>query len=412
MRRIFKRKRIYLDYAASTPLSAGAHKKMEPYFWVHYGNAGALHKEGSVAKQALEEARNDIAHALTARPEEIIFTGSGTETNNLAIIGFMEALKLKKGTLSGVHVITSSAEHPSVLECFRSFEKEGVTIDMVDFDERGIINPKEVRALLKKETVFVSIAYVNNEIGTVQPIKDIAREIRLHEKEIGTQVAFHTDASQAPLYFDCTPSHLGVDLMTIDGQKIYGPKGVGFLYKRKGVILEEVMKGGNQEFGLRPGTENIPLIVGLQVSFTDAVSGRYKEVKEIKALQEFFLAKLKKEVPHAVLNGDPVLRSPSNINISIPGVDNEYLVIVLDEHGIAAATKSACLGHGNGEHSYVVASLYRDKRKHGSEDTDQSIALAKSAVRFSLGKGTTKRDISYVISILANEVKKIDTVEL
>ncbi len=420
MRGIFKRKRIYLDYAASTPLSLDAHKKMEPYFWEHYGNAGALHKEGSVAKQALEDARSDIAQAIKVHPEEIIFTGSGTEGNNLAILGYMEALKLKKGTLKNTHVITSSAEHPSVLECFRSFESEGVSIDMVDFDERGIINPKEVRALLKKETVFVSIAYVNNEIGTVQPIKAIAEEIRAHEKEKEKEkkgkmekIIFHTDASQAPLYFDCTTENLGIDLMTIDGQKIYGPKGVGFLYVRKGVMLKKIMNGGSQEFGLRPGTENIPLIVGLQVSFTDAVLGREKEVKKIKALQEFFLAELKKEIPQAILNGDPILRSPNNINISIPGIDNEYMVIVLDEHGVAAATKSACLGHGNGEHSYVVASLYNSNKKNkGDKEGDQTNTLAKSAIRFSLGSDTTKRDISYVISILLREAQKIDKVVL
>ena len=353
---------MYLDYAASTPLDPDVLKKMEPYWNVHFGNPGALHKEGAESKRVLNNAREEIAEAINSKPEEIIFTASGTEGNSLAVLGFMKALmkklRVEEKSVKGTHIITSSSEHPSVLDCFRSFQDEGFLVDMVDFDERGIIDPKEVRKLLQKETSFVSISYVNNEIGTVQPIKEIAKEIRAHEKETGAKIIFHIDASQAPLYFDCSPNNLGVDLMTIDGQKIYGPKGVGFLYKRSDVSLEPIMKGGNQEYGLRPGTENIPLIVGLKEAFVGAVKNKDNEIKRIKVLQDYFLELLKQEIPQATLNGDPNLRSPSNVNISIPGIDNEYLIIALDEHGVAAATKSACLGHGNGVHSYVVESLF------------------------------------------------------
>lgn len=407
-----KRNRIYLDYAAATPLDPHILKKMEPYWNICFGNAGALHQEGVESKRVLNKARDDIAKSILSKPEEIIFTASGTEGNSLAILGYMKSLenKLEKEgkSIRDLHVITGSAEHPSVLDSFKFFKKEGVSVDIVDFNEFGIINPKEVRRLLRKETSFISISYINNEIGTVQPIKDIAKEIRAHEKEMGTKIVFHIDASQAPLYFDCTPQHLGVDLMTVDGQKIYGPKGVGFLYKRDNIFLEPIMKGGNQEHGIRPGTENIPLIVGMKESFVKAVSNREKETKKIKILQDYFITLLEKDIPQSILNGDRVLRSPSNINISIPGMDNEYLVIALDESGIAAATKSACLGHGNGVHSYVVESLYRNNGENNGGD----INMAKSAIRFSIGRRTTKRDIERVVSVLIKEVEKLDRVGL
>ncbi|NQV93460.1 aminotransferase class V-fold PLP-dependent enzyme, partial [Candidatus Kaiserbacteria bacterium] len=204
-----KRKRIYLDYSASTPLDPRILKKMEPYWNIHFGNAGALHKEGVESKRVLDKARAQIAHSILSKPEEIIFTASGTEGNSLAVLGYINALEkriVNAGTsVKGLHVITSSAEHPSVLDCFRTFQDKGMSVDFVDFDERGIINPKEVRKLLQKDTVLVSVSYVNNEIGTVQPVKEIAREIRAFEKDIKSRIIFHIDASQAPLYFDCTP---------------------------------------------------------------------------------------------------------------------------------------------------------------------------------------------------------------
>ena len=406
------RKRIYLDYAAATPLDLGILKKMEPYFNIHFGNPGALHKEGIEAKRVLTDARARIAQSILSKPEEVIFTAGGTEGNNLAILGYINTLKekIEKGgtSIKDVHVITSSAEHPSVLDCFRSLKAQGVQVDMIDFNTQGIVEPKKVRKLLRKETLFASISYVNSEIGTVQPIKDIAKEIRAHEKETGASIVFHTDASQAPLYFDCTPSHLGVDLMTIDGQKIYGPKGVGFLYKKDSVSLSPIMKGGSQEHGLRPGTENVPLIVGMVASFIEATQNREKEVERIKILQDHFITLLTQHIPDAVLNGSRSLRSPNNINISIPGMDGEYLVVALDEHGIAAATKSACLEHTDIGHSYVVESLYINKQSKAG----LGATMAKSAIRFSLGRSTTKKDIEYTVSVLLDERQKIDKVVL
>ena len=392
-----------MDYAASTPLDTDVFKKMKPYWNIHFGNAGALHKEGVLAKKVLNEARGSIARLISSKAEEIIFTGSGTEGNNLAIMGYVNGFLKNESSIKNPHIITSSAEHPSVIECFRALEKDGVSVDMIDFNSKGIIEPEKIKKLFKKETIFVSISFVNNEIGTLQPIKDISREIKSYERKMGTKIVFHTDASQAPLYFDCTPDNLGVDLMTIDGQKIYGPKGVGFLYKRKNILLESIIKGGNQEYGLRPGTENIPLIVGMKESFSKAVFNRENETKKIKTLQDYFLELLEKNIPSAVLNGDRIMRSPNNVNISIPNIDNEYLVIALDENNIYASTKSACLGHSK-ELSRVVSSLYK-----GNLEYMKSI---KSAIRFSLGRENKKGDIDHVISVLFKEIKKLDIIGL
>ena len=270
---MFKTKRrVYLDYAAATPLDRDIEKKMIPYWSKYFGNAGGLHKEGRIARKAVTDARKKIAHAIKVQAEEVIFTASGTESNNLAIFGFMNKLKEEKGSVEEVHAISSSAEHPSVLDCFKTLEKEGLMVSYIDFNKEGMVEPKDVEALLTPKTRFLSIAYVNNEIGTIQPIKEISRKIKAYGKKERINILFHTDASQAPLYLDCTPHILGVDLMTIDAQKIYGPKGIGFLYKKKEVALSSVIKGGNQEFTLRAGTENTPLIVGMAESFARAAS--------------------------------------------------------------------------------------------------------------------------------------------
>lgn len=399
MRNLFGKKRIYLDFAAATPVDPRVLKKMQPYWSNRFGNPGGLHEEGRVTKDAVIASREHIAVAIGAHAEEIIFTASGTEGNNLALLGSLHALK-EAGGLTGAHIIMSSAEHPSVRDCAEFFKEEGVVIDFVDFNEDGLVDPHSVAKLLRKETKLVSIGYVNNEVGTVQPIRKIAEVIRVHEKKVGGAVTFHTDASQAPLYFNCRISQLDVDLMTIDGQKIYGPKGVGFLYKGQMTPLSPIMKGGNQEFGLRPGTENVPLIVGLAEAFVLATAEREAECERIGALQNYFINKLEREIPRAVLNGDRKQRSPNNVNVSIPGIDNEYLAVALDEHGVAVATKSACIGYGDGKYSYVVASLTKDADR------------ARSAIRFSLGRGVRKGDIDYVIAVIKREVAKIDRLKL
>jgi cysteine desulfurase len=400
MHALFSKKRIYLDYAAATPVDREVMKAMKPYWTECFGNAGGIHEEGRFSKKILTDSRNTIAQAIGVRSEEIIFTASGTEGNNLAIFGYINALREKGTPYEDMHAVVLSAEHPSVLDCFKSLEKEGVSVSYVTFNERGILEPQILKSVLTPKTRLVSIGYVNNEIGTIQPIGDIAKVIRAYEKEqhLKTSICFHTDASQAPLYLNCTPTHLGVDLMTIDGQKIYGPKGVGCLYKKESTPLTSLMKGGNQEFRLRPGTENIPLIVGLAVAFTKAVAGYEIMTKQLTPLRDYFISQALEKIPGAILNGHPTMRVANNINISIPGFDNEYLVVLLDEQGIAAATKSACLGYSTETHSYVVSSLT------GSE------MVARSSLRFTMGKYTTMRDIDRTVSALTQATQKLDRV--
>jgi cysteine desulfurase len=375
-------RRIYLDYAASTPLDSRVKKAMEPFWDEHFGNPGGIYQEGIYAKKVLEESRSKTAELLGARSEEIIFTSGGTESNSLAIIGFFNLLE-EKNLLKGNHVITSTIEHPSVLEIFKKYESKGLEVSFAPVDKDGILDLESFKKLLKENTVFVSIMYVNNEIGTIQPVKEVSKIL----KEFNDEIVFHSDASQGPLFLDVDVNNLGVDLMSIDGQKIYGPKGVGVLYIKDGINLNPVIIGGNQEKGLRPGTENVPLIVGL----TTALEIADKERKEVKGktleLREYLLEKLLK-ISGVELNGSRENRIANNINVSIKDQDSEYLVVVLDSKGIACATKSACI-RDRKIGSYVVQAL--DGRESG--------------LRFSLGRETTKEDLDRTFEALSEILK-------
>ena len=390
-----KNRRIYLDYASTTPCDKGALRAMERFWRKDFGNAGSLHREGVVAKKALDDARSDIAKTIQAHSDEIIFTSSGTESNNLAILGYVR--KLEKGGMNRVdmHIVTSTIEHPSVREVFSVLEKTGVKVSYVDVDESGSVNPADVYDVLTSQTVLVSIMYVNNEIGTIQPIVKIARKIRRFVEENSTSksrsLIFHTDASQAPLYLNCSVDRLGVDLMTVDAQKIYGPKGVGFLYKRRGVPITPLLIGGHQEYGIRSSTENIPLIVGLAHAFVSANCRREHDTKQVTTLRDYFIEKVLRKISDVELNGDRKERISNNINISIKGVEAEYIALVLDSCGIAVGTRSACASKED-RSSYVIRAL-------GKNDVH-----ARGALRFSLGRNTTKRDLDYTIKVLVEKV--------
>lgn len=375
-------RRIYLDYAASTPLDSRVKKAMEPFWDKHFGNPGGIYQEGVYAKKVLEESRNSVAELLGARSEEIIFTSGGTESNNLAIIGFFNYLE-EKNLLKGSHIITSAIEHPSVLEVFKKYERKGLEVSFAPVDNEGVLDLKSFKKLLKKNTIFVSIMYVNNEIGTIQPLKEVSKIL----KEFNSEIVFHSDASQGPLFLDVDVNNLGVDLMSLDGQKVYGPKGIGVLYIKKGINLSPVIIGGSQERGLRPGTENIPLIVGL-VSALKIVDKEREEVqKKTLELREYFLDKLLK-IPGVKLNGSRKNRIANNINVSIKGQDSEYLVVILDSKGIACATKSACI-RDREVGSYVVQALNGEG----------------NGLRFSLGRETTKEDLDKTFDALSEILK-------
>ncbi len=399
-------KRIYMDYASTTPLDPKVLKAMLPYFGEKFGNPSSIHTEGVEAKKALEAARKSVGLILNARANEMIFTGGGTESNNLAIFGAVRALEKSGVPISKMHFVTTVIEHSSVLECFRELEARGARVTYVPVESNGIVDPRKIAAALRPETVLVSVGYANNEIGTIQPVPKIARGIRNFRdgKTQSTKTKFqtnsksqfsnfqtpifHSDASQAPLYLDCSVERLGVDLLTLDGHKMYGPKGIGVLYVRRSVRLAPMLFGGGQERGLRSTTENVPLIVGFAKALEMAAASRVKESVRLTKLRDFCHSNILQNVgmTKMIINGDMKERLPNNINISIPNLDTEFALLQLDAAGIACSTKSSCLGSEGG--SYVVRAL------GGGE------SRAVSTLRFSFGRGTTKKDVDFLLARL------------
>jgi cysteine desulfurase len=343
-----------------------------------------------MAKRALEEAREMVAEAVGAHADEIVFTSGGTEGNVLAIEGVLRPL-LKSGV---VHAITTSIEHSSVLEPLRALKDEGLQLTELPVNSAGRISTDELQEAITPETAFISIQCINSEIGTVQAIKDIAKVIRQARKTFGTSIVFHCDASQAPLWKTIRVDSLGVDLLTLDGQKILGPKGVGALYVRRGTLLEALYKGGGQERGLRSGTENVPLVGAFAVALSDAQKNEDAAHKHIAKIRNLLLTEILKRLPDAVLNGavgDE--RAPNNLHISIPGLDGQMAVIALSREGVAASTRSAC--DTNVEHpSHVLVAL------------GLSQAHMQSAIRLTLLPGATMYDARRIAKALAEVAQR------
>lgn len=390
---LYPKKRIYLDFAAATPVPEHVRKAMEPYWSIDFGNPSSIHSEGVCALSALRAARKRVARALRVREEEVVFTSGGTESNNLAICGVLEAARERGLAYGDMHVITSTVEHVSVLRPLSRYEKQGVSVTYLDVDEAGLVSPQRVAEALTPQTILVSLMYVNNEIGTLTPIRKIAELIRtspLYAKQRegypSSYPLVHTDASQAPLFFDVAPERLEADLLTVDAQKLYGPKGVGLLYKKHDVELRALLEGGGQEEGLRPGTEALPLIVGFSVALERAVREHKVLYKRMKTLQELFLRELCTHIPDAVINGSIKERTPNNINISLPSMDAEFMVVKLDQNGVAASTASACRSQEGV--SRVVSRL--------TKRTDEGA----QALRFTFGRETTARDITRAVEAL------------
>jgi cysteine desulfurase len=408
-------RKIYLDNSATTPLDRKVISAMKKYWRKSFGNPSSIHKMGVEAKNVLEKARKVIADFLNAHDREIVFTSGGTEANNLAIFGvknYFEALLLnkevdeitqKQGFETKMHFITTEIEHSSILECFKKLEKDGHEVSYLKVDQFGLVNPKDLREIIKSETVLVSIGYANSEIGTVEPLREIIKEIRHKKKEFSREKNglpyFHSDASQAGLCLNMNVEELGVDLMTLDAQKMYGPKGVGALFVRDGIKIDPIILGGGQEAGMRSGTENIPLIVGFAKAVEIAKEKKEKESDRLTKLRNGFFDGIKKTIPSAVVNGHLEARLPNNINISIPGQDGEMLVFRLDEKGIVCSSASAC-SSGSGE-SYVVRKI-SEKMNLSKGEVD---SRAKSTLRFSMGKDTRKRHIKYLLKILKEVIE-------
>lgn len=383
---LFGKRRIYLDYASATPVHQKAVRALSDAMRV-FANPGALHCEGVVAKGLLTASRERIAKHLGCKARELIFTSGLTESNTIAVIGTARALEVRRRSLEGTHWVVSSIEHSSVLECFAEVERMGGAVTHVDPDPKGLITPEEVAKALRPETVFVSVGWGNNEIGTVQPLSNIARTLHRHEKENHTTVILHSDAGQAPLYLSPQVNSLRVDLLSLGSGKLYGPRGVGALYLSNRVSASPVTYGGGQERGLRPGTEEPALAAGFAKALDLITLERDAEVRRLRKLRDNFARGIVACFPTAVVNGDLRHTLPHMLNISVPGErTGEYIVLALDHAGLALSTKSACReGEAN---SHVVAAL-------GGEPW-----RAKNTLRFSLGRDTRASDLKRALAIL------------
>lgn len=367
--------KYYFDNSATTRLDDEVLNEMLPYYTEYYGNASSIYKLGQKSKNKIESVRNKIAEILNTKSNEIYFTSGGSESNNLAIKGIMHANIFK-----GKHLITSPIEHPSVLNTCKSLEEEGFEVTYLAVDEKGIINLESLKKSIRKDTVLVSIMLANNEIGTIEPIKEISNIC--HQNG----VIFHTDAVQAIGNIKLDIKELGIDSLSLSSHKFYGPKGIGALYVRSGIKFKPLIDGGHQERQMRAGTENVPSIVGMGKALELVYSNLNGKNKYIKGLRDYFEENIKK-LPNVIINGDLNNRLPSISNITIKGVDSNTLVIGLDMRGIAISNGSACQS-GSALPSHVLKAI-------GMSDD-----YLKSTVRISFGKYNTKEEVDYLIKSL------------
>ena len=374
--------RVYLDYAATTPLDPKVLEAMKPYFYKKFGNSMSLHSFGLEAKQALEESRETVAKFMNAKAEEIVFTGSATESINFVLKGIAFANKEK-----GKHIITSSIEHHAVLESCKWLEKQGFKITYLPVDKYGFIDMEKLKSSIRDDTILVSIMHANNEIGTIEPIEEIGKICK--EKEI----LFHTDAVQSFGKLPIDVNKMNVDLLSLSAHKFYGPKGVGATFIRSGTKIEPLLHGGGHEFGLRSSTENIAGIVGLGEAVRLRTKEMNSEAKKLTKLRDYLIKNILK-IENSHLNGHPIKRLANNANFWFAFIEGEALIVQLDSYGIAASTGSAC-SSSTLEPSHVLMAIgLKHEEAHGS-------------LRLSLGKYTTKADIDYTIKVLPKVVENL-----
>ena len=377
--------RIYLDHAATTPVSESVLSEMMPFFRNCWGNASAVYATGREARKAIEKARKQVAEAIGAEPREILFTGGGSESDNLAVKGTAFALREK-----GKHIITTAIEHPAVLNTCHWLVKQGFEITYVKPDPTGVIDPAKVRACIRAETVLISMMAANNEIGTIEPVAEIGAIAK--ERDI----LFHTDAVQAVGAIPVNVQKWNADLLSISAHKFYGPKGAGALYVRRGTRIDSLIHGGEQERGLRAGTENVPAIVGLGKAIETASRDLEKNAEETALLRDRLVNGIMTEIPGARLNGTMDGRLPNNCNISFDGIDGEALLLRLDLAGIAASSGSACTA-GNQEISHVLKAI-------GLTENE-----AKGSLRLTTGTGNTEKEMDETVRAISEIVKDLRT---
>ncbi len=377
------RRKVYLDHAATTPIREEALEAMVDTYRTAFGNSSSVHLYGQEARRLLDEAREEFAACVGARPEEIIFTGGGTESDNLAIRGVALAAREV-----GNHIITSSTEHHAVLNCCQELEKEGFEVTYLPVDPRGLVDLELLRESIREETILITIMTANNETGVLQPIDEIARLAR----EKG--VLLHTDAVQAAGKMRLDVDELGADLVSFSAHKFYGPKGVGALFVREGTPILPIMQGGHHERGLRPGTVNVPGIVGMARALSATQAEMEVIVPRMRRLKEMLAEGIEERIPGVYRNGGDARSLPNVLNLSFEGADGESLLLGLDVEGVAVSTGSAC-SSGSLEPSHVLLAMGVPPN------------LAQCSLRFSLGRGNTEEDIAYVLEVLPGVVERI-----
>ena len=377
--------RIYLDHGATTGVAKEVLEKMMPYFSEVFGNGSSQHFFGREALEAIDNARERIAKALNCRSTEIYFVSGGSEADNMAIKGYAYAHKDK-----GNHIITSKIEHPAVLETCRKLEKYGFEVTYLDVDKEGFVNPKDFEAAIKDTTILASIMMVNNEIGTIEPIKELAAIAKAYG------VVFHTDAVQAVGNIPVDVKDLGVDMLSLSAHKFYGPKGVGVLYKKNGVKIERFLDGGEQERNLRASTLNTPGIVGAAAALDLAIAHMDENNKKTQEVRDYFVKRVQELIPNIYYNGpkDPSKRIPGNSDFSFIGIEGEGILFHLDLHGIAVSSGSAC-SSGSLDPSHVLLAI------------GIPMAVAHGSIRFSFGKENTIEQAEYTVKVLEQTVKQL-----
>ena len=376
-------KRIYLDYAATTPCDPEVIKAMEPYFFEKFGNPSSIHTEGQEAKRAIEDARERLASFLGAKPEEIIFTSGGTESNNFAVGGMAHPLGKK-----GNHIITTAIEHHAITEPCKFLEKKGFKVTYVGVDKYGLVSPEDIKKAITDKTILISVMHANNEIGTIEPIAEIGKITR------DKGICFHTDAVQTVGHIPVNVNDLNIDLLSLSAHKFYGPKGVGALYVRRGTRIERFLHGGDQEKGRRASTHNTPGIVGLGRAIELCKDKMQDEAKFQLRLRDKLIKEIPSRIPDVYLNGHPQQRLPNNVNFSIKYIEGESILLNLDMLGIAASTGSACTSTSL-EPSHVLLAI------------GLSHEIAHGSLRLTLGRWTKEDDIDYLLEHLPGIAAKL-----
>lgn len=376
-------KMIYLDNAATTKVADSVVDAMLPYFKEYYGNASSIYQLGAKSKEALDESREYIAGTLGAKTNEIYFTAGGSESDNWAIKATADAYARK-----GKHIITSAIEHHAVLHTCEYLEKHGYEVTYVGVDENGVIKLDELKAAIRPDTILISVMFANNEIGTIQPIKEIGEIAKEHD------ILFHTDAVQAYAQVPLNVDEMHIDMLSASGHKLNGPKGIGFLYIRKGIKIRSFVHGGQQERGRRAGTENIPGIVGLAAAAKRSFSMLEEKMKKEIELRDYLISRIEAEIPYCRLNGDRKKRLPNNVNFSFQFIEGESMLILLDSKGIAASSGSACTS-GSLDPSHVLLAIGLPHE------------IAHGSLRLTLSEENTKEEMDYVVEQLTAILERL-----